>query len=236
MHILIVDDHPEIRELVGRIFENEGYTVSAAEDGETMWTILDSSEVDVVILDLMLPGKDGLTLCREIRTSRSNLPIIMLTAKGEEIDKVVGLELGADDYVVKPFSGRELVARTRALIRRSHQPRLQLSSPLNRTYRFEGWRLITASREVESDDGVVVPLSTSEYDLLLAFLEHPQTVLSRDQLLDITKGREAMPFDRSIDVQVSRLRRKLGDSASEAAIIKTVWGGGYMFTLGVTKE
>jgi two-component system OmpR family response regulator len=236
MHILIVDDHPEIRELVGRIYENEGYRVSTAEGGETMWAVLEVSEIDLVILDLMLPGKDGLTLCREIRVSRPALPIIMLTAKGEEIDRVVGLELGADDYIVKPFAGRELIARTRAVTRRTQRPRPHIPLASSKVFRFRGWRLVTASRELESDEGVVVPLSTSEYNLLLAFVEHPQTVLTRDQLLDLTKGREATPFDRSVDTHVSHLRRKLGDSAGDAGIIKTVWGDGYMFTAGVTKE
>lgn len=236
MHVLIVDDHPEMRELVGQLCENEGYKVSTAEDGAAMWTVLEASEIDLVLLDLMLPGKDGLTLCREIRTSKPALPIIFLTARGEEIDKVVGLELGADDYIVKPFAGRELIARTRAVMRRTQHGHTHILPPSSKIFRFRGWRLVTASRELESDDGVVVPLSTSEYELLLAFVERPQTVLTREQLLDLTKGRNATPFDRSIDTHVSHLRRKLRDSAGNPDIIKTVWGGGYMFNPGVTKE
>ncbi|MGF1639416.1 MAG: response regulator [Rhodospirillales bacterium] len=236
MHILVVDDHPDIRELVGRIFANEGYEVSTAADGASMWEVLDGADIDLVVLDLMLPGTDGLTLCREIRATRPALPVIMLTAKSEEIDKVVGLKVGADDYIVKPFAGRELVARVRAVIRRARQGGTPVRPPSNTVFRFRGWRLVTASRELESDDGVVVPLSTSEFDLLLAFVLHPQTVLSRERLLDLTKGREATPFDRSVDTHVSHLRRKLGDPAGDPEIIKTVWGGGYLFSPGVTRE
>lgn len=235
-HILIVDDHREIRELVGLLFEREGYRVSTAGEGRAMHAVLKEGGVDLMVLDLMLPGKDGLTLCREVRASYPTLPIIMLTAKSEEIDKVVGLEVGADDYMVKPFGGRELLARTRALLRRTSRPVPALPPEEHRVFRFKDWRLITGSRELESPEGVVVPLSTSEFNLLLAFVEHPQTVLNRDRLLDLTKGRDATPYDRSIDTHVSRLRRKIGDPAANPEIIKTVWGGGYIFTAEVTSE
>jgi two-component system OmpR family response regulator len=233
-HILVVDDHREIRDLVSRALTREGFRVSLAGDGAAMRKILADARIDLVLLDLMLPGEDGLSLCRSLR-AESEIPIIMITAKGEEVDRVIGLEMGADDYLPKPFGSRELTARIRAVLRRvrgggaaaakqEHKPK---------TYSFDRWSLNAEARELLRDDGVVVPLSTGEFDLLMALVERPHRVLSRDQLLDLTRGRAAGPLDRSIDTQVSRLRRKLEADAAEPKIIKTVWGGGYIFSVAV---
>lgn len=235
-HILIVDDHRDIRDLISRALAKDGFRVSVASDGRAMRKVLADSRIDLILLDLMLPGEDGLSLCRTLRTE-SNIPIIMLTAKGEEVDRVVGLEVGADDYLPKPFGGRELIARIRAVLRRaqSNIPRPDIDRRPRR-YRFDRWWLDTGARELLSDDGVAVPLSTGEYDLLIALVERPQRVLNRDQLLDLARGRAAMPLDRSIDTQVSRLRKKLEIDSSDPKIIKTVWGGGYVFTPEVSQE
>jgi two-component system OmpR family response regulator len=229
-HILIVDDHREIRELVTRALAKEGFRVSGAADGRAMHKALADARIDLILLDLMLPGEDGLSLCRSLR-AKSDIPIIMLTAKGDEIDRVIGLEMGADDYLPKPFGSRELIARIRAVLRRGRQ-----SEPLPRPaqFKFDRWRLDIAARELLRDDGVTVPLSTGEYELLLAFVERPQRVLSREQLLDLARGRAAANFDRAIDTQVSRLRRKIEQDPADPKIIKTVWGGGYTFTATVT--
>jgi len=229
-HILIVDDHREMRELVSRALSREGFRVSAASDGKAMRKLLADSRIDLILLDLMLPGEDGLSLCRSIR-AESDVPIIMLTAKGEEVDRVIGLEMGADDYLPKPFGSRELIARVRAVLRRGRRedpgvPR----APSSKMYRFDRWVLDTQSRELLRDDGVTVPLSTGEYELLLVMVERPRRVLSRDQLLDLARGRAAAGFDRSIDTQVSRLRKKLEHDPADPRVIKTIWGGGYMFT------
>lgn len=232
-HILIVDDHREIRDLVSRALVKEGFRVSAAADGRAMRKVMADSRIDLILLDLMLPGEDGLSLCRGLR-AESDIPIIMLTAKGEEIDRVVGLEMGADDYLPKPFGSRELIARIRAVLRRGQrndQPKADAPSH----FQFDRWRLDTAARELVRDDGVAVPLSTGEFDLLLAFVERPQRVLSRDQLLDLARGRAASTFDRSIDTQVSRLRKKIERDPADPKIIKTVWGGGYTFTAAVSR-
>jgi two-component system OmpR family response regulator len=233
-HILIVDDHREIRDLVSRALSREGFRVSTAADGRAMRKVLADSRIDLVLLDLMLPGEDGLSLCRALR-AQSDLPVIMLTAKGDEVDRVIGLELGADDYVPKPFGSRELVARIRAVLRRA---RAEHAEPVEKAaaYRFDRWRLDAGARELMRDDGVIVPLSTGEYDLLLAFVQRPQRVLSRDQLLDLARGRAAAAFDRSIDTQVSRLRKKLERDPADPKIIKTVWGGGYAFAAAVSRE
>ena len=193
------------------------------------------AHIDLIILDLMLPGEDGLSLCRGLR-AQSTIPIIMLTAKGDEIDRVVGLELGADDYVSKPFGSRELIARIRAVLRRSENDAASEQTRRARQYCFDRWRLDTGTRELQREDGIAVPLSTGEFDLLLALIERPGRVLSRDQLLDLARGRTAGSFDRSIDTQVSRLRKKLEVDPAEPKIIKTVWGGGYMFVPEVTSE
>jgi len=234
-HILIVDDNREIRELVARVLTQEGFRVGMAADGRAMRKVLADSRIDLILLDLMLPGEDGLSLCRSVR-AESTVPIIMLTAKGEEVDRVIGLEMGADDYLPKPFGSRELVARIRAVLRRGRMEDARPAGvPAPKRYRFDRWLLETESRELLRDDGVTVPLSTGEYDLLLAMVERPQRVLNRDQLLDLARGRSAGAFDRSIDTQVSRLRKKLELDPVEPRIIKTIWGGGYMFTPAVTK-
>ncbi len=235
-HILIVDDHREIRDLVSRALSKEGFRVSAAADGRAMRKLLADSRIDLILLDLMLPGEDGLSLCRALR-AESSIPIIMLTAKGEEIDRVIGLEMGADDYLPKPFGSRELIARIKAVLRRS-QDKLAPPNidPRPKHYHFDRWQLDTGARELLRDDGITVPLSTGEYDLLIVFVERPQRVLSRDQLLDLARGRSSSSLDRSIDTQVSRLRKKLELDPGDPKIVKTVWGGGYMFTPAVRHE
>lgn len=225
-HVLVVDDDEEIRNLLGSFLTKHGYRVTAARNGKEMWEILASNKVELIILDVMLPGDDGLTLCRKLRET-SQIPVIMLTAMGEETDRIVGLEIGADDYLPKPFNPRELLARAKAVLRRSAS-----STPAEgsgKAVKFAGWRLDFVRRELVSPEGAVTELTGGEYDLLVAFVEHPQRVLSRDQLLDFARGRAATPFDRSIDVQVSRLRRKLEGDPHREAIIKTVRGTGYLF-------
>jgi two-component system OmpR family response regulator len=228
-NLLVVDDHREIRDLVSRFMSKHGFRVTVARDGTEMRKVLKSSAIDLVVLDLMLPGEDGLTLCRELR-ARSNVPIVMLTAMGEETDRIVGLEMGADDYLPKPFNPRELLARVRAVLRRAQSLPEKGGLPDAKVVRFGEWSFDTAKRELKQADGVVVPLSTGEFNLLMTFVQHPQRVLSRDQLLDLTHGHAAAPFDRSIDTQVSRLRRKIENDPKNPKIIKTVWGGGYVFT------
>ncbi|HEY8267325.1 MAG TPA: response regulator [Xanthobacteraceae bacterium] len=235
-HILIVDDHREIRDLVSLALTKEGFRVATAADGRAMRKVLADSRIDLVLLDLMLPGEDGLSLCRALRTE-SNIPVIMLTAKGEEVDRVIGLEMGADDYLPKPFGSRELVARIRAVLRRSQEPVVRVNTERRaRHYHFDRWALDTGTRELLRQDGVTVPLSTGEYDLLIALIERPQRVLNRDQLLDLARGRTSAGIDRSVDTQISRLRKKLEVDPAEPKIIKTVWGGGYMFTPTVSHE
>jgi two-component system, OmpR family, response regulator len=236
-HILIVDDHREIRDLVSRALSKDCFRVSTAPDGRAMRKIMADARIDLILLDLMLPGEDGLSLCRSLR-AESNVPIIMLTAKGEEVDRVIGLEMGADDYLAKPFGSRELIARIKAVLRRSEDrmPEEGGAERRARTYRFDRWGLDTGARALLRNDGVSVPLSTGEYDLLIALVERPQRVLSRDQLLDLARGRSAAGLDRSIDTQVSRLRKKLEIDPGDPQIIKTVWGGGYIFTPAVTHQ
>ncbi len=231
-HILIVDDDNEICQLVARFLEPHGFRVTSAGDGPSMRAALQREPADLIILDLMLPGEDGLSLCREIRAA-SRIPIIFLTALNGEADRVVGLEMGADDYLPKPFSTRELLARTRAVLRRSAPPSDAAVEPTpkaasGRRLRFSGWTLDTGRRLLTAPDGVLVDLSGGEYELLVAFLERPQFVLTRDQLLDITRGRDAGPFDRAIDMQVGRLRRKIEADPRTPELIKTVRGGGYV--------
>jgi two-component system OmpR family response regulator len=233
-HILVVDDHREIRDLVSRALVREGYRVSTAIDGRAMRKALADSRIDLVLLDLMLPGEDGLSLCRSLR-AESNTPVIMLTAKGDEVDRVIGLEMGADDYMAKPFGSRELLARIKAVLRRAGNATAAGSKSPPKHYRFDNWVLETGARELLREDGVAVPLSTGEYDLLITLVERPQRVLSREQLLDLARGRGATAFDRSIDTQVSRLRKKLERDPGDPKIIKTVWGGGYMFTPAVER-
>jgi two-component system OmpR family response regulator len=233
-HILIVDDHREIRDLVARALTKEGFRVSTAVDGRAMRKVLTDGRIDLILLDLMLPGEDGLSLCRTLR-AESNIPIIMLTAKGEEVDRVIGLEMGADDYLSKPFGSRELIARIKAVLRRSPEKAGDVEQQ-PKSFHFDRWSLDTGARALLRDDGVTVPLSTGEYDLLIALAERPQRVLNRDQLLDLARGRSAAGLDRSIDTQVSRLRKKLELDPSDPQLIKTVWGGGYMFTPVVSRQ
>jgi len=234
-HILVVDDHREIRDLVSRALSKEGFRVSAAANGRAMRKVMADGRIDLILLDLMLPGEDGLALCRAVR-AESNIPIIMLTAKGEEIDRVIGLEMGADDYLSKPFGSRELIARIKAVLRRSRTADADRAAKRPKQYRFDRWRLNVDARNLVRGDGVVVSLSTGEFDLLMAMVARPQRVLTRDQLLDLARGRAATAFDRSIDTQVSRLRKKIERDPTDPQIIKTVWGGGYVFTPAVSEE
>ncbi|MDX7800876.1 response regulator [Aeromonas caviae] len=234
-HILVVDDHSEIRDLLKRFLEQHGMRVSCARDGKEMKRLLDEREFDLLVLDLMMPGEDGLTLCRELRV-KSRLPIIMLTAMGEETDRIIGLEMGADDYLSKPFNPRELLARIKAVMRRTQAESLPVPETLTQDLRFDRWLLDVNRRELVDEEGVGMSLSTAEFDLLKVFLERPQRVLSRDQLLDLARGREAVAFDRAIDTLVSRLRRKLERDPKNPELIKTIWGGGYLFAADVTQE
>jgi two-component system OmpR family response regulator len=234
-HILIVDDDREIRDLLAKSLGKHGLRVTTAADGRDMRRVLEDSRIDLIVLDLMLPGEDGLTLCRNLRAT-SRIPIIMLTAMGEETDRIVGLEMGADDYVAKPFNPRELLARIKAVLRRVEQPPPAEPGGEGTRLAFAGWSLDLESRELHRPDGVMVPLSGGEFELLAAFCTHPGRVLSRDQLLDLARGREAQPFDRSIDVQVSRLRRKIEADSQDPALIKTVRNGGYLFTPRVQRR
>ncbi len=234
-HILVVDDDREIRDLLARFLANHGLRVSTAADGREMRRVLDQSAIDLVVLDLMMPGDDGLTLCRNLRAV-TTMPVIMLTAMGEETDRIVGLEMGADDYMAKPFNPRELLARIKAVLRRA-EPRSAASGPgQGEIAGFAGWALHLDKRELISPDGVLVPITGGEFELLAALVTHPGRVLNRDQLLDLARGREAQPFDRSIDVQVSRLRRKIEPDPMQPTLIKTVRNGGYMFTPTVERQ
>jgi len=233
-HLLVVDDDREIRELLSRFLRQHGFRVSVAADGREMRRALDDRGIDLVVLDLMLPGEDGLALCRRLR-AESNLPVIMLTAMGEEIDRIVGLEMGADDYIAKPFNPRELLARIKAVLRRcaSLPARSGGADGAGGEGRgrmcFEGFTLDLDSRALLSPAGELVPLSGGEFELLAVLVTHPQRVLTRDQLLDLARGRDAQPFDRSIDVQVSRLRRKIEPDPRAPRLIRTVRNGGYLF-------
>ena len=232
-HILVVDDHDEIRDLLGRYLGQHEYEVSLADGGKQMRDILSKAAIDLVILDIMMPDEDGLTLCRYLKDI-GGPPVIMLTALGEEADTIVGLEMGADDYISKPFSPRELLARVKAVLRRVSEHKPEKRPAQMERIQFEGWTLDLNQQQLERSDGLLVPLSTSEFRLLSVFLNHTRKVLSRDQLLDMTKGREALPFDRSIDNQISRLRKKIEVDPRNPRLIKTVWGGGYSFTATVT--
>lgn len=231
-HILVVDDDADIRQLVGDYLRRNGLRVTQAADGREMRAALETSDVDLIVLDVMMPGEDGLSLCRNLRAGKHRaVPVVMLTARDDETDRIVGLEMGADDYVVKPFSSRELLARINAVIRRARMlpPNLQVSEAA-RLIRFGQWRLDTAARHLLDDAGTAYPLSGGEFRLLRVFIDHPQRVLSRDQLLNLTRGRDAELFDRSIDLLVSRLRQRLGDDAREQTFIKTVRSEGYVFS------
>ncbi|MFC3107575.1 response regulator [Undibacterium arcticum] len=247
-HILIVDDDREIRSLLADYLDANGYRTQTAADGAAMWKALDEARFDLIVLDLNLPGDDGLTLCRNLRArshhaatnlsanASADLPIIMLTARNEPLDRIIGLEMGADDYLPKPFEPRELLARIRSVLRRSHAlPSNQIDAAAQRLH-FAGWTLDLTARHLINPDGTVIMLSGAEFRLLKVFLEHPNRVLNRDQLLNLTQGREADPFDRSIDIQISRLRQKLGEDARSPQIIKTVRNGGYVLATQVTME
>jgi two-component system OmpR family response regulator len=234
-HLLVVDDDREIRALVGEYLRKNGYRVSLAADGRQMGAVLEESRIDLVVLDLMLPGKDGLSLCRDLR-ARSNLPVLMLTAKSEPFDRVVGLEMGADDYLVKPFEPRELLARIRSVLRRTQALPANLMPQPPRRYRFAGWVLDADAHQLLSPQAVVVTLSGAEFRLLQVFLAHPNRVLTRDQLMDLLQGRDADHFDRSIDLRVSRLRQKLNDDARAPELIKTLRNEGYILVASVELE
>ncbi len=234
-HILVVDDDHGIRTGIVDYLRKNGLRASAAADGREMFAQLDSSAFDLVVLDIMMPGDDGLVLCRTLRGGKhKHVPVVLLTARDDETDRIIGLEMGADDYVTKPFSPRELLARIKAVIRRTRMlpPNLRVTESSD-VIAFGRWRLDTTARHLLDEDGTVVSLSGAEFRLLRVFLDHPQRVLSRDQLLNLTQGRDAELFDRSIDLLVSRLRQRLQDGAREQTYIKTVRSEGYVFSMPV---
>jgi two-component system OmpR family response regulator len=234
-HILIVDDDREIRELVGNYLKKNGLRTTVVADGRQMRSFLEANTVDLIVLDIMMPGDDGLQLCRELRSGKHKAtPILMLTARNDETDRILGLEMGADDYLTKPFAARELLARINAVLRRTRMlPPNLLITESGRQLGFGRWRLDTTARHLLDEDGTLVALSGAEYRLLRVFLDHPQRVLSRDQLLNLTQGRDADMFDRSIDLLVSRLRQRLKDDSRESTYIKTVRSEGYVFSYPV---
>ncbi|WOF72570.1 response regulator [Parvibaculaceae bacterium PLY_AMNH_Bact1] len=224
--ILVVDDQPDIREALGAHLERSGFSVALAENASAARSLIESDTIDLVVLDIMMPGEDGLSLCRHLRETQ-NLPVILLTALTDDTDRIVGLELGADDYVTKPFNPRELVARIKAVLRRTQNP-AEITQNMH-TRRFGTWVLHLHRGELTDQDGTIVPLSAGEIQLLTVFLENHNCVLTRDELIDLTKGRDALPFERSVDNMISRLRRKIEPNPKEPIYIKTVWGGGYRF-------
>ena len=232
-HILVVDDDPQIRHLLKAYLEKNGYKVSTVNDGREMWRVLEQLRVDLIVLDLMLPETDGLELCRRLRAD-SKIPVIMLTARGDEMDRILGLEMGADDYLAKPFSARELLARIKVVLRRVRDFPVDLIADAPEKLTFSGWILDTRHQHLISSESVVVALSNAEYQLLHVLVTHPNRALSRDQLLDMTQGRDSGPFDRSIDVLVGRLRKRLNDDAKQPELIKTIRGRGYLLASKVT--
>lgn len=242
-HLLVVDDDSDIRDLLADYLRRHGFTVESAADGAEMRQKLALASFDLLVLDIMMPGEDGLSLCRELRAksrdaNEPDTPVIFLTALGEATDRVVGLELGADDYVVKPFEPRELLARIRAVLRRSGSSSPARPEAQCRTYNFNGWKLDLTARHLLDPEGMVVNLSGAEFRLLRLLLEHPRQVLSREVLQEQGQGREAerSPFDRSLDVQICRLRARLRDKGREGGLIKTVRGDGYVFAADVVSE
>ena len=233
-HILVVDDHHEIRDLLAKYLAKSGLRVTTARDAQAARGVLKNGAFDLVVLDVMMPGEDGLSLTRHLREA-TNLPVILLTAMAEDTDRIVGLELGADDYVTKPFNPRELLARIKAVLRRASSLPPTRMPESGDSFRFGRWTLHVDRRELVDDTDVVTPLSSSEFLLLTVFLARPEIVLNRDQLLDLTRGRAAKVFDRSIDNQVSRLRRKIEEDPKNPKLIQTVWGGGYRFSTTVEK-
>jgi two-component system OmpR family response regulator len=229
-HVLLVDDDREIRDLVSIYLKKNGVRVSSAADGRQMRSFLETDRIDIIVLDIMMPGDDGLVLCRELRAGKHRAtPILMLTARSDETDRIIGLEMGADDYLAKPFAARELLARIKAVLRRTRMfpPSLQIAET-GQFLIFGAWQLDTAARHLIDEDGTIIGLSGAEYRLLRVFLDYPQRVLSRDQLLNLTQGRDPELFDRSIDLLVSRVRQRLRDDAREPAYIKTVRNEGYV--------
>ena len=233
-HLLLVDDERSIREPLTQYLTKQGFRVTQAGDAEGARARLAAYAIDLAIIDIMMPGEDGLSLCRHIAAT-SATPVILLTAKAEETDRIVGLEMGADDYVVKPFSPRELATRAKVVLRRTQGSGVRQHAPESGSYAFAGWVLKSGERALVDREGVSVPLSTGEFSLLLALVTRPRQVLTRDQLLDLTQGREAAAFDRAVDNQVSRLRRKIEPDPKNPDIIKTVWGGGYTLAAEVTR-
>jgi DNA-binding response OmpR family regulator len=239
-HILVVDDDPRVRDMLCRYLEEEGFRVTGAENGDAMHRYLSETPVDLILLDLVMPGKDGLTLFREVRGT-SDIPIIMLTGKGEPIDRVVGLEVGADDYITKPFHLREVLARVRSVLRRSVAQRAApQDAPSDadadcERVRFAGWQLDLTKRELRNPDDDNVPLTTGEFNLLSALVGRPNRPLDRDQIMDLVKGHDWQPYDRSIDTQIGRLRKKLEADPKDPQLIKTVRGVGYIFTATVER-
>lgn len=232
--IAVVEDDAPIRALVTRLLDEEGFATAPCGDGADLDRALARGRVDLVVLDRMLPGEDGLSICRRLRHAWPELPILMVTARGDDIDRILGLEMGADDYLPKPFNPRELVARARAILRRT-RPTTHATPPPSERYAFAGWTLDIGSRSLTHPSGRSVELTGGEFDLLRALVTRAQRVLNRDQLLDWTRGRSAEPFDRTIDVQLSRLRRKLGDDPRAPRLIRTVRGGGYVFSAPVER-
>ena len=231
-HILVVDDEPAIGDLIRNYLGRHGYRVSVVADGAAMRRVMSESKPDLVLLDLGLPGEDGLTLTRRIR-AHSNVGVIIVTGSGESVDRIVGLELGADDFVAKPFDLRELLARIRSVLRRTATVRAQPASARAREIRFAGWRLDPQSRRLFAADGTEVPITSGEFELLALFTDNTNKVLSRDQLLQATRHRDAAPFDRAIDMQIARLRRKIEADPENPLLIKSVRGAGYIFTAAV---
>lgn len=233
-HILVVDDNRDIRESLAQFLKKNGRRATAVDSAEAARKAIKENRVDLMILDIMMPGEDGLSLARHIRET-NHIPVILLSARAEDVDRIIGLEVGADDYVTKPFNPRELLARIDAVLRRTHALPPEAQSPSGEALRFDRWTLKVAERELVGDDGETHELSTGEYRLLLTFLQRPKIVLSRDQLLDLAFERGTDVFDRAVDTQVSRLRRKIESDARSPKLIKTVWGGGYVFTAPVEK-
>ena len=229
-HILVVEDDPDVCALISEYLSDQGFLVSTAGDGNEMRRVIEQRPVNLILLDVMLPGEDGLSIARSLRAANHAVPIIMLTGRGETIDRIVGLEIGADDYLAKPFHMRELLARVRSVLRRTTTTATERSPPKSAQTAFAGWRLDHSRRELYSPSGDAVRLTSGEFDLLVAFVANANRVLSRDRLLDLARDRKAGPFDRTIDVQVGRLRRKLEQDPQRPQLIKTVRGGGYMFT------
>lgn len=235
--VLIVDDDLDICDLLSQFLKNYSFSVIIANDGTQMFELLKTNKPDVIILDMMLPGDDGLTLCRKLR-EKSQTPILILSAAGEDTDRIVGLEVGADDYLSKPFNPRELLARIKAILRRSSHHQVQKTENKESIlfYEFDGWKLYPEKHEFTNPQEQVVSLSSGEFLLLTALVKHPQKVLNRDKIMEITKDRDASPFDRSIDMQISRLRQKIEVNPKAPNLIKTIRGGGYMFTAKVKKH